>query len=400
MGLFNWLRQPPKAKSTPLNRLDMMFGRESSSGIVVSELSALQVATVMACVNRISLDVASMPLHVKRQSGEKAEMATSDSAYRLLHRRPNPVHTSREFVQMVTAQAVLRGDGFAYLVRGARGNVVEMWPLQRREVGVIRMGYEPEYTINAYEGKISGRFTRKNVLHLRGSMLDGLHGIDQLLYARDTIGLSSAAQGTQAKSFRNGNRMPGYWTTDGTLGDEEVDRLAEQLHSATSGENQFRSPLLDKGVKYQSAGLGFRDSQMVETRKHEMIEVCAGFNVLPAVLGIDDKTQAFASVEAMFRAHLVHTLRPWLVAWEQTLDRDVLDAEGPLFAQFDTSDMEKATTKERAESYRNLAETLVRLPNELRQLEGLPEIPGLNEAWIEMMKGRSGLNKAPAEVKP
>lgn len=392
MGLLDWLRRPAEAKSTPLNRLDTItVGRESSSGVVVGELSALQVATVSACVNRISLDVATMPLGVRRMDGDKSELAVKETAHRLLNSRPNPVNTSREFMQMMTAQAVLRGDAFAYKVLGSRGQVLELWPLQRREVGVIRDGYEPKYTVSAYNGRISGVFGRENIMHLRGPSMDGITGLDQLLIARNTIGLASAAQDSQAKSFRNGNRMPGYWTTDEALGEEAVDRLANQLHSATSGENQYRSPLLDNGLTYKTAGQGFRDAQMVETRRHEMIEVCAAFGVLPAVLGIDDKTQAFASVEAMFRAHLVHTLRPWLVAWEQTIDRDVLDGSGPLFAKFDTSDMERATTKERSESYRNLAETLVMTPNELRKIEGLPEIPGLDETWIEMMKGRSGL---------
>lgn len=392
MGILDWLRRPTEKKSTPLNRLDsILVGRESSSGIVIGELSALQVATVSACVNRIAQDVSTMPLHVRRKQGNTSALAEGERVYRLLHSRPNPVHTTKEFLQMMTAQAVLRGDGFAFIVRNQRGEPVELWPLQRREVGVTRMGYEPSYTIAAYEGKISGTFTRKEVLHLRGVSMDGLGGLDQLVVARNTIGLASAAQSSQAKSFRNGNRMPGYWTTDNNLGDEEVDRIAAQLQAATSGENQYKSPLLDNGLTYKTAGQGFRDSQMVETRKHEMIEVCAAFGVLPAILGIDDKTQAFASVEAMFRAHLVHTLRPWLAAWEQALDRDILDGEGPLYAKFDTSDMERATTKERAESYRALAETLVILPNELRRLEGLPEIPGLNETWIEMMKGRSGL---------
>ena len=208
-------------------------------------------------------------------------------------------------------------------------------------------------------------------MHLRPLSMDGHKGLDRLVYARNAIGLAQAAQMTQSKSYKNGGRMPGYWTTDEHLSEEEAARLSQSLQSAVSGENQWKSPLLDIGINYKTSGQSFKDAELIATRKHELIEVCAAFGVLPAVLGVDDKTQSFASVEAMFTAHLRHTLRPWLTAWEQTIDRDLLDGLGPVYCKFDTSDMEKATTKERAESYRTLMDTLVMMPSEAREKEGL-----------------------------
>jgi HK97 family phage portal protein len=253
------------------------------------------------------------------------------------------------------------------------------------------------YHVTAYDGKFSGTYERERLLHLRGFSLDASVGFERRGSARETRGLGSAAEGSQATSFKNGNRMPGYWSTDQVLRDEEADRIAGQLANFGTGGNAHKSPLLDAGMKYESVAQNFRDAEMVATRKHQIVEVCAAFNVLPSVLGIDDKTQAFASVEAMFRAHLQHTLRPWLVAWEQAIDRDVLDGIGPLSARHDTSDMEKASTKERAESYRNLMETFVLMPNEARRLEGRDEIPGLDEEWRKIRRGMAGLDKtAPA----
>ena len=155
MGLLSFLTRrpapPPEAKATPLNQLNRLAGAigfESVAGIAVSELLALQVGTVLACVNRIAQDVATTPLTVHRELRDGSnEPARAERAWRLLHRRPNPVHTAREFRQMLTAQAALTGDGYAFLVRNAAGQVIEMWPLQRREVAVNRLGYEPEYAI-------------------------------------------------------------------------------------------------------------------------------------------------------------------------------------------------------------------------------------------------------------
>lgn len=412
MGLFDWLRRGSgrelvtepdldETRSTPVDQLDRLggwtIGRESTAGVVVSEVSALQVSTVMACVSRIAMDVATTPLGVwfENANGSSAP-ARRTNAWRLLARQPNPVHTALEARGMITAQAALFGDGYAFIFRNVDGEPIEIWPLHKREVGVRRVGFEPIYTVHAYEGRIAGEFTRQNILHLRPQTMDGLTGLDRLIYARNAIGLAQAAQSSQALSFKNGNRMPGYWTTSEKLQDTVLTRLADALRAATTGSNQWKSPLVDMGVEYKTAGQSFEQAQMIETRRHEMLEVCAAFGVLPAVLGIDDKTTSYASTEAMFQAHIRHTLRPWFAAWEQAIDRDLLDGLGPLHARFDTSDMEKATTKDRAESYRALAETLVMMPNEMRRLEGLEPISGLDELWLEMMRGKSGL----ADVEP
>jgi HK97 family phage portal protein len=354
-------------------------GTKGYAGIPVDEAIALQTATVAACVALVANDVAAMPLKVKRKVGERETDATDSRLYDLLFRRPNPLHTALEFRQMLTAQAMLHGDGIALKQKDGAGRVSRLWPLRRSEYSVRRDGTRIEYTIAAYDGEFSGVYESRDVLHIRGINWDGVNGLSRVWTAGEAIGVAAAAERSQARSFGNGGRMPGYWTTDSPLGDDDLLRMAEQLRAANTGENQWKSPLLDNGLKYQTVGQDFETAQMIETRRHQMIEICAHFGVVPAVLGIDDKTQAFASVEAMMRWHLQHTLRPWLTAWEQALDRDVLDtAAGPLFAKFDTSDLEKASTKERAESYRSLVELGVMTRNEARRLEGLPPLAGLD----------------------
>lgn len=389
MGFFDIFRRDApeqKGANDSLARLIAAVGGGGvSAGVVVNEDTALKVATVSACVNLIASDVATLPLKVKQMNGENMADAVKSPSYNLLMRRPNPVHTAFEFRQMVTAQAVLRGNGYAFKIRNGRGETRELWPLMNREVGVRREGMRLIYDVTAYDGQIIGEFTSDRILHIRNMSWDGMTGLDRLSTARDNIGLASAAAGTQSKAFQNGTRMPGYWGTEQELDDESLSRLAEQLVASSTGENQYKSPLLDMGLTYNTTGQSLQDAQLVEARKHQIVEVCAAFGVVPAVLGIDDKTQAFASVEAMMRWHLQHTLRPWLTAWEQALDRDVLDgAEGPIFAKFDTSDMEKASTKERAESYRNLVELGVMTRNEARRLEGLPPLDGLDEPLTPM----------------
>lgn len=384
MGIFDYFRRSAPAEEKARSFDDIISALDGSAayaaaGVAVSESTALQVATVLACVELIARDVASLPLLIKRRKPDGTSENANSAEFDLLNSQPNPWQTAYEFKEQMTAHAVLRGNAYAYKVKVSSGRTAELWPLQPNEVSLVRFGHEVKYSVSAYEGRFNGTFGQDEIFHLRGISWDGLRGLDRLFTGRNSIGLSSALEGQQAQQMRNGSRPSGVLTTEQVLKEEQVRRVADGWREATAGRNAFRTPVLDGGFKFSPVTINAKDSQMVETRKHQMIEVCSSFGVLPAVLGIDDKTQAFASVEAMMRWHLTHTLRPWLVRWEQTIDREVLDKRGPMFAQFDTREFQKASTKERAEAYRTLVELGIMTRNEARELEGLPPIDGGDE---------------------
>lgn len=354
------------------------------AGVAVNETTALQVATVLACVELIARDVASLPLHIKRQESDRAKILADVKQALMLNKAPNPWQTAYEFKEQMTAHAVLRGNAYAYKVKTSKGETRELWPLQPSECQAEWLRGEIVYNVSAYDGRFTGRFSQDQIFHLRGLPWDGLSGLDRLATSRNAIGLAAALEGSQSKHMENGSRPSGVLSTEQSLKPEQVKRIAEGWSQATSGKNQYKTPVLDGGFSWQSTALNAIDSQLIETRKHQIIEICAGFSVIPAILGIDDKTQAFASVEAMMRWHLQHTLRPWLIRWEQTIDREVLDQSGPLFAKFDTREFEKASTKERSESYRTLVELGIMTRNEARELEGLPPIEGGDVPLIPM----------------
>lgn len=386
-GFFKKAKPQTEAKARTFDQIIAALDGNSavsSAGVSVTEDTALQVATAMACVELVARDVAALPLHIKRQEGDRSVILNDTPAARILGRAPNPWQTAYEFKEQMTAHAVLRGNAYAMKVKTARGETRELWPLRPNECKPEWVKGEITYTVSAYEGQFSGVFTPEDVFHLRGLSWDGLKGLDRILTARGPLGLSSALEGLQAQQMENGSRPSGILTTEQNLKPEQIMSIAEGWRQATTGKNQYRTPVLDGGFKFLPIIMNASDSQLIETRKHQITEVCAAFGVLPAVLGVDDKTQAFASVEAMMRWHLAHTLRPWLVRWEQSIDRELLDKAGPVFAKFDTREMEKASTKERAESYRTLVELGIMTRNEARDMEGLPPLPGGDDPLMPM----------------
>ncbi|MBQ3457338.1 MAG: phage portal protein, partial [Synergistaceae bacterium] len=66
------------------------FGR-SSSGENVDEKSAMQIATVYACVRLLADSVAQIPLHLYKWDGEdRSVKAREHPLYKILHRQANP----------------------------------------------------------------------------------------------------------------------------------------------------------------------------------------------------------------------------------------------------------------------------------------------------------------------
>ena len=75
-----------------------VFG-QSTSGERVDEKSAMQIATVYACVRLLAESVASLPLHLYHITSDKGgkEKARDHPLYRILNRQANPEMTSFSF---------------------------------------------------------------------------------------------------------------------------------------------------------------------------------------------------------------------------------------------------------------------------------------------------------------
>jgi phage portal protein BeeE len=68
---------------------------ESMPGVVVTDDPAMRFATVHACIQVLSEDIASLPIHVYQRDKEGGkERLRSHPLYELVHDRPNPEMTA------------------------------------------------------------------------------------------------------------------------------------------------------------------------------------------------------------------------------------------------------------------------------------------------------------------
>lgn len=352
----------------------------SVAGMVVTEKTALQVSTVLACVRAIADGCATPDLHVYREKRDgTTEKAVNIPEYRLLSRRPNEWQTSYEWRRMMTFHAALTGAGLSIKVKGENGRVRELIPVMPDMWDVRKVSrYEIRYRCWDEFGLI-GEFSPDDVFILNGLQWDWGGSLNAVRLARSAIGLAMATEKSQAAMHENGLRPTGIYSVEGSLNKEQHERLMVYLKTKAGVSKTGEPFVLDRSAKWLPTAVTGVDAQHVETRRLQVEEICRVYNVFPIMVGHSDKAATFASSEAFFAAHLKHTLAPWHKAWRDRLDETLLDGSGPLFVKFDTRYLTSGAMKDRSQWSRTMVETGIYTRNELRDEEGKDPLPGLDE---------------------
>src|SRR5579862_4286377 len=122
--------------------LDIFNGGRTDSGIRVSEMTALQVGTVYACVNVIANGIASLPLSVVekvRHAGKTATVVAHDHpAFDVLHSSPNVEMTTHAWLKTFMVHSLLWGNGFTEIQRDGANKIVALWPRNPARTRAIR----------------------------------------------------------------------------------------------------------------------------------------------------------------------------------------------------------------------------------------------------------------------
>ena len=360
-------------------------GGGSVAGVVVTEKTALQVSTVLACVRVIADGCATPELRLYRAGNDKRRQSAENiPEYRLLARRPNEWQTSYEWRRMMTLHAALTGAGLSIKVRGDNRRVRELIPVQPGRWDVRRTTrYELRYRCWDEFGLI-GEFGPDDVFVLNGLQWNWGEALNAIVLARNAVGLAAATESSQARMHANGMRPSGVYSVEGSLTDEQQERLTKWLKKSQTGEKLGLPLVLDRKATWTSTASSAVDAQHDETRRRQVEEICRVYGVFPIMVGHGDKSATFASSEAFFAAHVKHTLAPWHRAWTQRLDEMLLDGAGPLWCEFDVRYLLAGSMRDRSQWARTMAELGIYTRNELRDEEGKDPLSGLDEPLTPM----------------
>lgn len=306
--------------------LQAILGRvASSTGISVTPLRMMGIATVFACIRVLSKTMASMPLQLYKGDGKQGRaLAIDDPLYSLLVDAPNFEMSAFDFIATMQGHLSLRSNAFAEIMRDGDGDVTGLYPIDPMDISVIR---DPRTMRLGYKFMRNGTdFAMEDILHLRGYSRSGLIGIDHSANLQEVFALAIALQDNAAKFFGNGSRPNGVLEHPANLSEEAQERLRSQMEQSTSGRNAYRMMVLEEGLKYTAVRSENTDSQFQEAREYQDLQICRVFGIPPHKVAIVADTPR-ANVEQENLSFVIDTIRPECVLWEKVLNLRLLSLE-------------------------------------------------------------------------
>ena len=355
----------------------------STAGKNVTERSAMQMTAVYSCVRVLSEAVASLPLHVyKYRSDGGKEKAIDHTLYRLLHDEPNPEMTSFVFRETLMTHLLLWGNAYAQVIRNGKGEVIALDPLMPNRMQVNRnekgqLYYQ--YTTSPDDAPTMEGSTvvlmPEDVLHIPGLGFDGLVGYSPIAMAKNAIGLAMATEEYGAKFFANGAAPSGVLEHPGTL--KNPDKVRESWNATFGGShNANKVAVLEEGMKYTPISISPEQAQFLETRKFQINEIARIFRVPPHMVG-DLEKSSFSNIEQQSLEFVKYTLDPWVIRWEQSLQRTLLSSEDKkeYFFKFNLEGLLRGDYASRMSGYATARQNGWMSANDIRELENLDRIP-------------------------
>lgn len=374
MGIIsNLLEKRSSSLSNPEKWLiDMFGGYRSKTGISINEDTAIKVIAVFACIRLLSEQIACLPLPLYKKVQSGKEKAYNHPLYSVLNEIANPEQTAFEFWQMMMVNMLLTTDGYAEIVRNTAGDVVELWPIPTNRVIPDRNPRTKErmYHVTFEDGTYDTLYP-ENILRLQGMRMERLKGYEPIQIAKECIGLSIAAEEYGASYFSNGAHPSGIIEYTETLKGDALKEYKEEVRKVYSGlGNSHRLMLLEKGAKFNKISAPPEEAQMLQTRKHQVVEVSRFFNVPPHKI-MDMERATFSNIEELNISFAQDTLVPWCIKIKQGVTKDLLTEKErkKYFAEYNLNALMRGNMESRYKSYaiaRNWGWLSV---NEIRELE-------------------------------
>jgi HK97 family phage portal protein len=141
-------------------------------------------------------------------------------------------------------------------------------------------------------------------------------------------------------------------------------------------------------MKFQPIGIPPEQAQFLETRKFQTEEICRIFRIPPHLIG-DLERATFSNIEHQSISFVVHTIRPWLVRIEQSINKSLFSEseKKEYFVSFVVEGLLRGDYESRMRGYSIGIQNGFMSPNDVRSLENMNTIPDEEGGNTYMVNG-------------
>ena len=378
--------EPLENPANPVNiesgESDNIFGRDT----YVSPETSMKLAAVYSCIYVIASNLAQMPLHVMRNTGKAVEPARDHPVFHLIHDEPNDWQTSYKWRELKQRHILGWGNGYSWVKRGRRGEVVSLDSCMPWETTLLNTG--GRYTYGVYNEEGAFAISPDDMIHIRALGNNQKMGLSPILQHAETIGMGMSGQ-QYTSTFFNGNARPaGIISVKKELNEKSWGWLKEAWQKAIfalrSQEN--KTILRPAELDYKAMTVSPVDAQIIDMMKLNR-SLIAGIFSLPAHMINDLEKATFSNITAQAIQFVRYTMMPWVTNWEQELNRRLFtraERAAGYYVRFNLTGLLRGTPQERAQFYHFAITDGWMSRNEARAFEDMNPVDGLDEMLVSV----------------
>jgi HK97 family phage portal protein len=372
------LENPKTPLSNPDAWLFTALGASSTfSGANINERTALQISAVFACVRVIAESIGSLPLHVyQRQEPRGREKATKRREYSLLHDAPNDRMTACVFREVMTAHVLLSGNAYALIDLDGAMKTKALWPLSPSNVRVELGGDRSlRYVVRDAITNKEQSYSYESIIHIPGLSFDGVTGMSPVMLHREGIGLAQALEQFGAEYFGNGTSLSGVLQLKKVLTEDAQKRLRNNWTNQHGRPgSRHKVAIAEEGMEFKAIQQQADQAQFIQSRKFQTEEIARVYRVPLHMIG-DLERSTNNNIEHQALEFVQHTLRPWLVRWEQELNRKLFP-DSQYFVEHNIDGLLRGDFATRMTGFGSGRQWGWLSANDIREKEGMNPLPG------------------------
>jgi len=382
MGLISSILQKNALTEWDFGTLRNMFGGVTKAGVTVNETTAMRHITVQSCLRVRAETLSSFPLSVyrKRKQGKGRDEATDHPVYELLHASPNDEMTSATWLEYMSYNHDISGNGYSIITTNRRGQVIDLYPWKWHEIEPQRNLDTDELEYRVIDRGKSEILPKSKVLHIPGWCFDGLKGHSSIHMAREAIGQGMAISEFISRFYGQGMNVGAVLETDSPISQEDADRIKAQIVAKGAGLANSHMPLiLHNGLKFNRIPMPLTDAQFIETYKLNRDEIC-GLERVPPHLVANMERSTFGNIEHQSLEFVMFSMLPVVTKYEQVMNWKLFTpqerAEG-YYVKFNIDALLRGDAKARAEALAIKRQNGIINADEWRELDDQNPVGGI-----------------------
>ena len=334
-----------------------------------SKNNAMALSSVYRCVDIISDNIALIPIKLKDRQKDHISEVYNHPLNLIFENKTKSNYSMFQLVRLLIQSVLLNGNGFAYIQRNNKGDVIGLRYLPS---STVTISYNEQTGDLLYTSTlIQGAIEPINMIHLLKYSTDGVNGKSVISAANRIISNAQMAEAQTAEYLDKGFNKQGIIKVQGQVNEKQRNEILSNYRNA------FRAG--GDGVAVFQGSMDFlpiqispSDAQLIESKKLSTEDIARFFGIPIELL------QANTLSSSQLQQKLMMTLMPYIQMIEEEFNRKLIKplSEHSLYIEFDTTNFIRYNDTEIASYYASLLDKGILCINEVRKELGYNPIEG------------------------